>query len=545
MNSNRLFVKLIDIVRNLLISIVLFFLISNIACNRPPIKTIRSLTFQKGVQINVFQNADKFFQNNLVQMSVNTLSFRRICDTDYVVGLCQDGRSVLLFNQISKLTKQIEIPSKQTLPISLLYFHNPDSIFLFIERDFVVLSRSNNQYFSDFLLIDGTGNLINQYSLDLVPNIYFNKLSETIFLTREAISHNIICKKKMYLPFFIYEEAIGMKSSSFPLLCEFNLETEQINMLNINIPQKDIGHEFFGIPNKFLSFRIHKEYSLLYSFNYSSDIYTFDIVQNKTTSIQNTILNFNNIRDAQSPKSWTEFDIPIYCFKDKVYLRTITFKNNSNVKSFRIQQILDSNLCVLGYQIPNKEFFNIFEFDGNLVYNSENCIDSIYQLKIIGVKEVDLKDFEKIAFENMSQTNLERNIKIKGTFKYRFGCYLKEFKLDEGSKIVCINIDQLCASTFNYIISSLSSKSEFMRKQKLKILFYSTDINSLRKFLKPYSSMEEFFIIDEKSVFTKYIFAKEFNKTPMLEMGKADFTFFEIYNCDSYDKVFNKLMISK
>jgi hypothetical protein len=102
-----------------------------------------------------------------------------------------------------KRVEHVAIPFEKIMPVSNLYYHNDDSIFVFYERDAVVLFRDYGFESDDFIMMDIQGRRKDSFRLDDVSHIYNGQLNPMINIGLYMNNTRLIHDGVLYIPFSI------------------------------------------------------------------------------------------------------------------------------------------------------------------------------------------------------------------------------------------------------------------------------------------------------------------------------------------------------
>lgn len=452
-------------------------------------------------------------------MMFNHTSIKDYKNERIYTHLNQSGDSIYVYNSKRKKETRIKLPFKFNMPISLMYFHNYDSIFIFFEREFKVELKNHDKIIDDFVMIDSSGKVINQYSLDNVPDIYNGQINPMIYLIRWENHGNMISGNTLFIPFAIYlplTKDVRLKNIKMELLCAYDLAKKKPKMLKIQFPTKDIGKTYKEIVKMSINnYSIINSTKILYSFMYSSEIYRYDLEKDTSYMISSfSDFFFNNAKedDTLSFSHNTDFMCPIYSKKRNVFLRLISVSNYKNYKKFFITQILDKNLNLIGYVFEDSVWTSPhLGCSGDIiVYNKTNEFLS-HKIEIEDIQNFTIEEIEnsfliqKPISKNQAAFVLDFN---RISLETRLQLYLQDMAVEENSKIVMISTDILCGNCIDFLMQELQNNQTRFKQKNIKYLFYGKNITSAVSIISAYRVKRDFFLIDDKQSYPSF-FAKD------------------------------------
>lgn len=445
--------------------------------------------------------------------------------------------SLIIHNASLNKTKTVKIPIESKLPISLLYFHNYDSIFVFVDREFVIKIRDYGENIADFVLLDTTGIIINSYSLDSVPHIYKGQLEPMVFVRKNWVFNNMISGDCFYIPFGVYRPHINDKrlnELNIKTLCKYNLKGKNIEMLNVTLPVSDIGNHYSDYINASNFDFIMKDYrTVIYSYFYSSKIFSYDLLKNKSRVVyeDNDFLFNNIIGDTLSQFHYSHFDCPKYSKSTGYYLRRISVSKYANTEDFNLIQILDSNFNLIGYNIADSAHKNLFidaegypsiaKKDGNF-YN---------HIKFQHPINYQLNEFKTEFLKRKYKHNPED---ISGLdFEQKTSTYLKEMNVGRDQIVVFINSDMICSSCIYKVMDLYHKQKNLKSSIDIHFLFFGSDLLLSNELINSYRIEAKDVYIDIDDLYLNYFNTVNMTEIPIVRIENMDKLVIDTYNFDN------------
>ncbi len=500
--------------------------------------------FKTGKTDSSFFKQQLIVKNNPYYLSGETMMFSSFQGKKLFAYLSRQKAKIIILSD-TLLTK-VKIPFLKDIPVVSIYFHNYDSVFVFFDREFVVKNSGHNRQFSDFILIDTTGKIIDRYSLNDVPYIYKGSLNPMIVLRKLSVWHKRIRGRHFYLPFLIYRPSISdslLGKYSIKLVCDYDLSRHSVRMLGIKIPSKDIGKTFNdGVLTNTVDVYIESDTSLLYSFVYSSDIYRYSLARGKSILIKSfPDFPFNN---NDKSKFAARFMAPEYSGKRKVYLRKIYIRKMKGKNDFAMSQILDKNFNLIGYSMPDSAYDAIvMNAKGDLILKAHN--QKVYSIvKLKGQRPVDFSFVEKRLPDNQNIGKTFTSVfidKNKTDYDIRVQLYLNQLFGDSVKKVVMINTSVYCAECISFLVKKLKNNQEELLQNNIVYLFYGEDVESAKKILEKYDVLSYRSIRFDNYKYKNYLKHSELSANPFVVIGKNKTKIFT-YEPQYIEKVFNDFM---
>jgi len=425
---------------------------------------------------------------NSVSISVMAnLSSSNVVNNELIfAALFNRGDSISIFNTNTNEQANVKIPNAEI--VANLYFHNYDSIFIFLDRSFVHNQWVNGQKIADFYMIDTLGEIKGLYSLDSVPFIYKGSQDTMIFIRKFRLEGLKIKNNIFYIPFSHYRPTLSdtsLVTLKIRLLCAFDLESKKIKMYNVKLPLKDIGTVYLReVADNGFDYIFVDDSTIVYSFDYSTDIYRLNLNTDSVELIKSfPDFPFNNVPNPTNDCHSTMVGQLNYSPLEKKYIRDLFVRNYENYEDFTLTQVLDENFNLIGYYIGNS-LFSFLKFNAQdqfiLLNKSDNYHGSV--VKVNEVNELNINDL-KNNYLQKKNTVPKKNI----TFDYsllnqtqKIELYISHFQIPKNSKIVILSLDN-CGYVLDYVFSTLLPKIEELN---LHCIIYAESTDMLKQLMK-------------------------------------------------------------
>lgn len=450
----------------------------------------------------------------------------------YYVFINSTLDSVVICNYDSETITQFGIPRVNGSMINLIYFHNPDSIFLFFERQWVYRNIVNGNPMSDFILCDGQGKVVNEYSLEDVPHIYKGQVNPMIQTRTLFIDQNLIQNSKLYIPFDIYQPDLTdevHRNQKISMLYEFDLLDKTVRMLNVFLPDSLIGKRFKSDNANAMSLNMYliNDSMLEYHFYNYGSVYLHNLKSNTSTEVfsaNNFPFRNNEIGDLDPPRffSFQSFD---FSAKENIFLRHIYAADSEHYESFRILQLFDHQFNLMGCQFLNGRkasqltdtTFGSFFFDGdrNLSLRPTNQDDVYYHVKPGNPTIWQMDSIENTILPKKKKLNTSVPL-MSLPYEERVMMYFEEMKIPEGSKIIVIGFDKACVHCLEYLFMACRHHEKAFLSQNIRYLFIGSDPAFVDQMIAGYKIPPEFVWVDEEMVFKKYFAPVERSLNPLV-----------------------------
>jgi hypothetical protein len=488
-------------------------------------------------------------KNTIVTVCLDTISEKNVLDSSsreemtfynsighslnasHINFICRNGESkTIVLNQtldslyiydIDSLDYYVTpLPFKRHIPIASFYFHNYDSIFVFIEREIVYKLNKQGANLPDFILINQDGVLKDKYYLDSVPYIFKGELNPMIFLTAGFVSNSRLINNKIYLPYSIYLPTMSnlvLKQLDIRLICEYDLNERSVRMLNVRIPDCDIGKQFSkGVSISNIDYYIFNDTIIFLSYLYSSDIYKYNIARDKEELVARfPKIVFNNKINDTSDYAVT-FKAPIYCKRERLYLRSFYVRIYKDYKNFSGVQVLDTNLNIIAYDFGDSLYFPLkMNYEGRLVKTNRNTFVNHY----VSINE----NFSHLTISEVEDKYLRKKPKVirkksfmidkeKVPYRDRLDLYLNLLEISYGTKLILINTNMMCSDCMNFLFAEMN-KSKSDSSVAIKFLFYGDDLNYALDIINKYKLKGgASFIFDEKQIYREVFMESEMHR---------------------------------
>jgi hypothetical protein len=323
------------------------------------------------------------------------------------------------------------------------------------------------------------------YSLDDVPYIYKGNRNPSIMYNGFSFNDDMIINEILYIPFSIYKPLLSdmtITKYNFKLMCAYNLSTHKFKMLNITIPNHYIGHWYNqGVYENGFDFKIANDSTIYYSFTHSSDIFKYDL-KNDTSILVKSFPDFyfNNLLDPIVDSGFKAFfNAPVYSTTDKIFLRNISIKTNSNPKSFGITQILDHDMKLIGYNFEDSIWTSLsIDYKGNLVRKNKIERYNSYTAKIKETYNIPLDQIENL---NPFKVKNAPQVQRINTFEE----YFKILKVNTNNRIILIPGEESCGTCLSFLLKRLDNEN-LVKSKKVKIIFFNASKDFYKKTISNY-----------------------------------------------------------
>lgn len=484
--------------------------------------TINFSNYWKSVPISIMEN----------------LSSSNIVNYEFIyASLLRSGDSVSIINTNTNHITFVKINDSEI--VDHIYFYNYDSIFVFLDRDVVIYHRANNNKIADFYMIDTLGEIKGLYSLDSVPYIYHDTKDTMIFLRRFRLEDSKIKNNIFYIPFSLYKPHLNdsvLASLNIELLCAFDLQNKKVKMLNIKMPDNIIGTNFSknSVTNGF-DFIFINDTTMLYSYDFSSDIYKFNIKTDSSELIKSfPDFPFNNIPNPKEECFSSRFGKLKFSPLENVFYRDIFVRNFENYKDFNLTQVLDDQLNLVGYYIENSSYCCL-ERNGygefvllNVKKNYFGSVVKIGSIKLVPFGELVNNYLPKKPIETQNvvffnDPTLSENQIID--------TYISEFKIPKNSKVVIFKFDN-CGYATDYLIKQMAKTND---KNPIYYIVYGENCGSIITFLESMKITNMDYIkFDLKNIYKGYIKDDIRNQVLLVKNKKNKFKMVKSNNTTLY-----------
>lgn len=306
-----------------------------------------------------------FRENHRLSRMANLQWSGMVDDSLYFVAMAASKDTLYALNCCSGYLRVLPLKhlrSKQIKICRTIYYHNHDSIFFGIERvGMVNMNREFNRNDKDILLVNGKGELINQYSLDSLPDIYSGEYSygrlypwddnvdERLFaggLLVDAVS------KKPY----VTTQGFSALNPKIMALCY--LENNKIQMLNIRYPSELQEKRYEWPPELWVKVTGPKE--MLVGFTVTPYVYRYDL--DRDTLVKMNVRydeTFCNTDSAAMVKG-TDYPMVLFCKPvwspvHSCYLRNISFRHYKDYWPSNMVELLDSTFNHIAYVYADRK----------------------------------------------------------------------------------------------------------------------------------------------------------------------------------------------
>ena len=444
------------------------------------------------------------------------------------------GDSVIIFDGTRIL--KIRVPFKYKVPIASLYFHNYDSIFVFLDREFVAKYSMDSFIIDDFILINSKGKLIDRYSLNGFPYIYNGQLNPMVFLKKSFVKNKRLNDNFFYLPFSIYLPNISdyeLREINPSLLCKYDLKKHIFSPLNIHIPPNDIGNHYSeDVSTNSIDFYLLNDSTIIYTFDYSPVIYGYNLLKDSTyiLNLAEEFLFCNDTDSNNANRISVFFSCPVFNKKYKMFTRLIKVKNYKNYKPFEITQFFDTTFSNVGFVFSDSLYTSVYSNSkGNFIISDKtnNYLSYIVEPGKVLIKSIRDIEEEYLVEKEVFKTKKKLNNRFDKKYKDRLSDYLKSLELINAKKVVLINTDIMCSHCIDFLMNELKRYSDTLKSRNLKYVFFGRNIRFAEELMKEYQiSSFELVVIDTKNNYLSYIRADEYSKDPFIVCRENEFKIF-------------------
>jgi len=465
------------------------------------------------------RNPISIMWNHQTRSNVNN---ERIC-----TYLNQKGDSIYIFNATTLAVKRTKMPFTIPVSISGIYYHNQDSIFIFIDRKFVYkLEAAGNSEIDDFILMNSNGKVIDKYQLDDIPFIYKGQERPMIFYNRMSDCSTMISNNTLYLPFSIYSPKktdISLRKNKMNLLCAYDLKNKTYKMLNVRFPAEDLQKSFNSdVSMAHIDYTIFDNHTIYYSFDHSSAIYKIDPTTNKTIKVAEfkkfPFVNKEIVSDSNT--YYTKFYAPQYAWADKMFVRKISIKNYKDFKSINVTQILDSNLNDCGYFFENQNWSGLYvNSRGHIVMHDRKNGYISYTVDLSETKMLSVEQIEADYFIKNTSGSESRNINIDKnaiSLNDRLQLFRLSINIKAPVKLIFVPTDAICGNCIEFLFNYVNDHEDLARSENIKILFHGSSVGNIITMLQSVSIKNEFLYFDIDNQFDQFFNTDELIGYPMV-----------------------------
>lgn len=483
------------------------------------------------------------------------INYRRINSISYWVYLNAKMDSIIIFNQTKRTAHQMAVPFAHGVPVSLLYFHNPDSIFLFIDRIFVYDQKLKGHSINDFYLLDSKGKILNEYSLDNVPYIFKGQINPMIMVRPTTINHNMVSNRQIFIPFSVYlpniEDTIHKHLNIRPI-CKFDLSTETPEMLNILIPEGLIGRRFSDDRAQGLipDIRILSDSTVLYSYMNFASLFLYNLNTNFSTEVfSSEDFAFSNSEIHETTIRYVVFELPNFSQQEKLYMRRIRVEHYKDYKSFGILQLLDENFKVVGYQLYDLNEGSLLDNSnfGSFFFDAKQHLsirprdrDLYYTIRIGSPKYRSVEYIEKNYL--LKEPRYEIELSMESPYQDRVLQYFGALNIPEGDKVIMIEFDKACVHCLEYLFSAYQQNSKAFISERIFYLFVGPEPSLINQVIEGYKIPQELVLVDDKQIFRKYFADEERSLNPLVHYKNSKEADVFIYDFKTLIKDFDRFL---
>ncbi len=459
--------------------------------------------------------------------------------------------SIIICNTTQEYVRRFSIPVLHGALVSVLYFHNPDSVFLFFNRQFIYRSRIEGRLYPDFILCNSNGDIINEYSLDEVPHIYNGQINPMLEISPFATNFDLIYRDRIYLPMAVYLpqfDDVAHKDLKLKLLCEFNLSTKSLRMLNVTIPDELIGKQFKSESARSVlpSFLILNDSVLLYGLETHGSLFQYNLntdVSKEVFSAEQFPVSNNTVNDSE-PEILVFFNQLSYSRKDNFFIRTISVSGYKGFKPFAMAQLFDDNFGLIGYQLLkdrsyyqfNGETFGRFFFDRN-EHLSVRPMDKegiYYHIRPGTPVMRSMAYIEEHYLKKQDEDVVTMRFAPATPYEKRMVAYLNELNIPIGSRVILVGLHDACLHCVELLLNACRKNHELFRSQEIFYLYVGPQPDLAAQVFQAYQVPEELILVDERRLYQEFFLPEEYTLYPLVhykESGEVELVIYDFRSC--------------
>jgi hypothetical protein len=286
-------------------------------------------------------------------------------------------------------------------------------------------------------------------------------------------------------------------------------------MLNVRFPHEDIGKEFpKGVISTAFDFYVKDSNTIIYSFLHSSNIYELTLSDNSAKQIASfdgfVFNNYPMSKDKSIVRA--DFFAPVFTLIEQVYVRGIYVREYKNFKPFRISQILDEKMKLIGYSFGVGSWSNVvINRDGHLIVRNKDDGFFSYYCTITDVNKLKIEDAENQFLERkpiVNRTKISEQMEST-SFEVRMKLYLEALQLSESLTVVLISTDVLCGHCIDFLMKQFQMNVEKFKKQKISYVFWGNDLSTMASVLSNYRINLGDIELDFDGLYSEFLHPKE------------------------------------
>lgn len=422
-----------------------------------------------------------FRESHSLNMMANLQWSGMVDDSLYYVALSAAKDTLYALNCYSGYLRVLPLKnlrSKQIIGSHTFYYHNHDSIFFCIRRTVVMMGKKNGRNDRDILLINGKGELLDLYTLDSLPDIYFGERS---YGRRYPWDHNI--DERLFANGLLVDAATmdphvtdkGFSAFNPKIVALCNLEDNAIRMLNIRYPAELHEKKYEYSPEMWVKVIGAKE--LLVGFTVTPYIYRYDL--DRDTMVKLDVFYDETFYNTDSAAMTKGEDYPMILFRKPIwsnihscYMRNIYFHCYKDYSPSNIVELLDSNLNHISYVYADKKkgWHNIrCHADGTITVADDGGYGR-HAVKPTGR----LRNTRLPALE---QRSMIKKPKANGNRELTLPEYLNKLKFPDSCTVVIINMKYPCGPCLQELSSFYKENNPMIEKEKIYYLFFDAENN--------------------------------------------------------------------
>ncbi len=490
---------------------------------------------------------DKLLSRVNRSLDAQHYAFSHYHGDDITTFLNQSGDSVIIYNGKSIL--RVKIPFKFRVPIASLYFYNYDSIFVFLDREFVSRYSTESFQIDDFILINSRGKLIDTYSLNGFPYIYNGQSNPMVYLKKSFVKNCRFRNGSLYLPFSIYKPSIHdqrTKELKFSLLCKYDLKHHSFRPLSIDLPPDDIGNHYAkNIAANSIDFYLLNDTTIVFTYDYSPIIYAYNLLRDSSYIVfEDADFPFRN-DTIKGSRTSVVFSCPVYNSKYKKFIRHAKVHAYKNYQSFEVAQIFDSSFISLGYVFSDSSMTSInTNAQEEFIVSDKTDRYLSYLIKLDRISNKSLNEIENdflvIKHSNKEKADVQKL--LNKTYEKRLQLYINSLDLINTHKVVLINTDIICSHCIDYLMGELKKNADLFVKQRIKYVFYGDNLRFAEEIMKDYQIVSfDLVFMDSKNSYISFIKPEEYSKNPFIIQKDSTLKVF-LYEPDKINEVFTEFM---
>lgn len=449
----------------------LLFLLCMVSCQKK--ETIWVYDYDVSSQECGEADSNILFMQSYSLNASKSLHYCKIVDDSlYYIVLSLNRDSIFVYNFQSCQVRAISLEHVQDKGngVAAIYYHNHDSIFLFIDRFYILCNkRVLGLDKKDILLTDGDGMPLNSYDLDAMDGIYNGSLYGAHYPWDQYVEDRMYDGKLLVdgivkKPFISDSAYVTLNPTILALL---DLKSSESRALNVRFPDEIIGKKYGEFPGIWIKKHPKNNTSFLMGFATSPYVYCYDFLQDTLCRIKAKYDLTFACKDSSSMKKDTDY--PLASFESLLwlpdsnfYVRRIYFSHYNNHISYKwILEILDSAFNHKGYIVENGKYgkpcvlpdglFYVFSKDGKP-----------HRIFLHGKRE-------KYELAKLFAENVKDSAEIDSI---SFDSYLKALSLPDHAVLLVMNMKNPCNSCLEQLFDLYYKYQKAIEKSHLFFVAY-------------------------------------------------------------------------